>query len=382
MLNSFRFVPEQGIVERLAGLLLPALATFPALALAHRRVRAFVPVIILTALLIIGPQLPLVVLSQSPKAVELFSRAAGWLGFKRAFGPLSLAGLIVAVLAGWVCWSLLRALGRRYHAARLNDRVLVGMLVTLLTVLVYTLGSSEPTVMAAFLPVVALVFLAARSATDVAAVPRVLFLRVFGRAGTAADRLAELCRDLLNVARVDMIAGPDLATSVVQPSELLDFLVGKFSRKYIHDLQDFAARIEAIDARPDLEGRQRVRDFYCTNSVWKDVFKALASTADLVMIDLSQFTSERAGTAFELEALVHSYPIGRVIAIVDATTDCDAVAGVLANAWNALPAGSPNESRPLQPLSVFEVEGDDPKTLRALLDEVCRILATDRGLGR
>jgi hypothetical protein len=371
------FGPELGIVDRISGLIFPAFGCAAGLVLAHRRVRAFVPVIILAALLVLGAQLPLVLLAHSPAAVTWFSSVAAWLGFTEAFGPLTLASLVVVAAAGWVSWTLLRALGRRYHAARLSDRVLVGMMVTLSTILLYTVATSEPAVSAAFLPVIALVFVGARSAADASPRPRILFLRVFARGTIVADRLDELCRQLLNVARVDMIAGPDLASAVVQPGELLDFLVGKFGRGYIHNLQEFAARVEAIDARPDLEGRQRVRDFYCTNAVWKDVFNELARTAQLVIIDLSQFTRQRSGTAFELEALVHSYPLERVIAIVDESTDRGAVADVLDQAWSSLPTDSPNQSRQAL-LSVLEVKGDNPKSLRSLLGAACRIISTKR----
>jgi hypothetical protein len=184
---------------------------------------------------------------------------------------------------------------------------------------------------------------------------RLLLLRTFG----ARRRSARLLRDVTSrwrwIGSVELITGTDVAGEVLEPHELLDFLRRRLDEHFVADPADVADRVAGLDLRPDRDGRYRVNDLLCHADTWQPTVQALLDDVDAVLVDLRSLTAARAGVLHELERLIASYPLERVVALVDATTDAGVLQEVLDRAAAAAPATSPLHAtvRPALPVVVL-----------------------------
>ncbi|MDH3379881.1 MAG: hypothetical protein OEQ39_23405, partial [Gammaproteobacteria bacterium] len=101
-------------------------------------------------------------------------------------------------------------------------------------------------------------------------------------------------------------------------------------------------KLAQMDVEPDFDGRFRVNDFFCYDDTWRLALTTLVKHSDVVMLDLRGFTPANAGCIFELNELVNSTPLARIVLIIDATTDVRFLKEALQAAWSQLRQGSPN----------------------------------------
>ena len=138
------------------------------------------------------------------------------------------------------------------------------------------------------------------------------------RSARLFDAFAKLWR---HAGHIRLIAGPDLATSTVEPHEFLDFLSGKLGRRFISGPETLARRLSETEQRRDLDGRYRVDDFFCHDDTWQMVLKRRRGESDAVLMDLRGFLPDNQGCVFEINELLNVVPLDRVVFVVDATTD-------------------------------------------------------------
>lgn len=174
---------------------------------------------------------------------------------------------------------------------------------------------------------------------------RLLLLRTFRR-----QRSSEQLFDLLGArwryaGPITLIAAPDLASSTLDPDEFLDFLAGKLGQRFVIDPATLAQRLQAIDERPDPDGRYRVTELYCGSDTWQAAVRGLMARSDLVAMDLRGFTRSNQGCLFEVETLLDLVPAERMAFLVDQTTDQTFLREALADRLRQLDARSPNATR-------------------------------------
>ena len=187
--------------------------------------------------------------------------------------------------------------------------------------------------------------------------PNLLLLRVFSL-GSRSERLFDILGIYWRyVGSIRLIAGPDLATATMEPHEFLDFLSGKLARRFIDSSQTLDLRISEMDGQPDRDGQFRVNDFFCYDSTWKMVLSRLVSTSDLVLMDLRGFSSQNAGCIFEINELINTVKLNRIIFIIDETTDENFLRRVLQEAWDGMRATSPNHLVSSGLLHLFRLKG-------------------------
>jgi hypothetical protein len=156
---------------------------------------------------------------------------------------------------------------------------------------------------------------------------------------------------------IRLIAGPDLAAATMEPHEFLDFLSGKLARRFIDTPQTLDLRISEMDNQPDRDGQFRVNDFFCYDDAWKMVLSRLISTSDVVLMDLRSFSSQNAGCIFEINELINTVTLERMLFIIDETTDEDFLRQVLQQAWDGMGSTSPNRLLPSGLLHLFRLKG-------------------------
>jgi hypothetical protein len=99
--------------------------------------------------------------------------------------------------------------------------------------------------------------------------PKLLLLRVFSLGKRSARLFNAFGRLWRHVGQIRLIAGPDLATSTVEPHEFLDFLSGKLDRRFISGPETLVRRLSETEQRRDFDGRYRVDDFFCHDDTWQ-----------------------------------------------------------------------------------------------------------------
>ena len=321
------------------------------LAFLHRRVRAVGPLVLSFMVTgVIGAQVLLSAVGSGEAGLRGAVRVGALLGLggTEMFFALMLLGFALFGIAGW--W-LLRWIGRRYQARKMSDQSLTLDAMWLLFGVVQSVTLAFEgwawifTGLAAFLvykAVAGLGFAITGAARAGARSPTLLLLRVFALGGRSERLFDSLSKRWLRTGPISMIAGPDLVTSTVEPHEFLDFMGGQLSRQFVAGSDDVERRLRAMDLGPDPDGRYRVNEFFCYADTWKQTMRALAAGADAVLMDLRSFSRKNQGCIFELQQLLDSVPLERVLFLIDDTSDRGFLEQVLQDAWRRVGAESPN----------------------------------------
>jgi hypothetical protein len=198
-----------------------------------------------------------------------------------------------------------------------------------------------------------------------------LLLRVFSL-GKRSERLFDvLAKHWRHAGSLQLISGPDLATTTVEPHELLDFLSGKLARRFIDGPQTLDLRLSEMDQEPDRDGRFRVNDFFCHEDTWRMTLSRLVSESDAVLMDLRGFSANNAGVIYEIDELINVVPVERIVFVVDDTTDERFLRQTVQQSWDRMKLTSPNRSSTSGQLRLFRVTGSHGAELRRLLRALC-----------
>jgi hypothetical protein len=200
---------------------------------------------------------------------------------------------------------------------------------------------------------------------------RLLLLRVFSLGRRSEPLFDAITEHWRHGGSIQLIAGPDLATTTVEPHEFLDFLSGKLTRRFIDGPQTLDLRISEMDLAPDQDGRFRVNDFFCRADTWKMVLSRLVSESDTVLMDLRGFAPQNAGCIFEINELLNVMPLGRIVFIVDDTTDEQFLRQTVQQAWQQMRLTSPNLTAAFSELLLFRFKRAPADELEPLLHVLC-----------
>jgi hypothetical protein len=160
-----------------------------------------------------------------------------------------------------------------------------------------------------------------------------LFLRVFKpskRSEGFTDRFFAYWRF---AGPVWMIAGPDLAGAYMEPNEFFAYLRGHLRKHFIADPGEFTTRVEGLDNARDPDGRFRINELYCTDDTWRPAVLRMIEKAGVVLLDLREYSKERAGTRYELTELLRRAPLNKVILLIDANSDVSYLTDEINSIW-------------------------------------------------
>lgn len=359
-------------------------ATVLLLAFLHRRVRAVGPLVLtFMVIAVIGSQVILSLVASGDEGL----RAGVSVGAALGLGGVGVFFALIAfgfALFGVIGWRVLKWLGRRYQARKMSDQSLTLDAMWLLFGIVQSITLSfqgwlwiftGPIAFVAYKTVSGLGFKMGGLARGSEASHTLLLLRVFAL-GAKSERLFDaLSKRWLRVGSISMIAGPDLVTSTVQPHEFLDFMGGSLSRQFVRDREDLRRRLAAMERGPDPDGRYRVNEFFCYADTWQATMKKLAGGADGVLMDLRSFSKDNQGCVFELQQLLDSVPLERVLFLVDDTSDRGFLEEILQEGWTRMRADSPNRRSARAEARLLHVDPRKARNVRGLL----KLLFTARG---
>jgi len=286
-----------------------------------------------------------------------------------------------AYVLGFLCcallaWWLLRYMGELYRRKRLSDQsVMLDALFFIFAVeqsiALDPGGRFTLTGAVAFLGYKALKWMGFRylrsSRTDTDMAPVLLVLRVFSL-GVKSEKLFDsLTKWWRRAGSIVMIAGPDLIKSTVQPHEFLEFISGRISRRFVSDAADLAKQVAAIDVKPDPDGRYRINQFFCRPDSWQMTMQDLARHSSVILMDLRSFSPSNQGCIYELEQILKSVDLRRVVFVADSTTNRAFLEQTLQRLWERVLADSPNARVPDPTLQLFMGNVEDAGDLRRLI---------------
>jgi hypothetical protein len=353
--------------------------TLIALASLTRRVRAVGPMVMgFTLVVVAGWTVSYALIGTGTlfRRLMLFGLSIGLKGLAPYYA-IGVVGVLVLSLGGWM---LLRALGVLYRRHWISDQAIIidsiwfaffittGMLLAAggLWWFAATLAA-----FAIYKLIVLLGFaLSHRKFASRAFDPKLLLLRVFSL-GRRSERLFDtFSKSWGYVGSIRLIAGPDLATTTVQPPDFLDFLSGNLGRRFISGPEALSRRLAETEPRRDFDGRYRVAEFLCGDDTWKMALQRLARDSDAVLMDLRSFSRRNNGCIFEIHELLNVMPLDRVVFVIDATTEEVFLRETLANGWARLAVNSPNRKLEKPRILFFQLVERSPANVQRLVRAV------------
>lgn len=305
------------------------------------------------------------------------------LGGTAIFYAVYVLGLLCCALPGW--W-LLRYMGHLYRRKRLSDQSVMLDALYFIFAVEQSIGLDPRgkyvfTGAVSFLAYKALKWIGFRylksRRTDTDTAPVLLVLRVFSL-GAKSERLFDsLTKWWRRAGSIVMIAGPDLIKSTIQPHEFLEFIGGKISRGFVSDGADLAKRVAAIDLMPDPDGRYRVNQFFCHPDSWQMTMRELARHSSVVLMDLRNFSPSNQGCVYELNQILKSVDLRRVVFVADSTTDRAFLEQTLQRLWGEgiFAEDSPNAKVADPKVRLFMGHVEDAGDLRRLIQRLLLPLA-------
>ena len=207
-----------------------------------------------------------------------------------------------------------------------------------------------------------------------ATLPPLLLLRVFkpsGRSEAFMDRLLARWRF---AAPVWLIAGPDLAGAFMEPDEFFAWTQGALGERFVADAAQIPDRVARLDHGRDPDGRFRISEMFCANHVWQQAVQALIAQAGVVLLDLREYTEQRAGTRFELELLLARGGFERLILLTDEAGDAPQLRAALQRAWAA--GGGGGVAKQLAPVRLLQLSAGSDAELEGVFRAVAGAAAS------
>lgn len=304
----------------------------------------------------------------------------------------AIALLVMLALAAFASWRMLLRLARRYSEKRFSELQLAlgayWALITAFTTGIVLILSFEDRTGAAmewfglaiatlwlvwrWLQRGVLRFVCRRASAPLGAL---LLLRVFKPSSRSEAFIDRFLAHWRFAAPVWMIAGPDLAGAFMEPDEFFAYLRRRLHERFIADPAKVPACVNALDNTRDPDGRFRVNELFCSNATWKPAVLALIERAGVVLLDLREYTQQRAGTRFELVELLRRAPLRMVLVIVGVDDNLEQVKSEILSIWHEVGHEvKRTESAPR--LQVLQLGNGSDAEMRGLFRAAAEVAAT------
>jgi hypothetical protein len=350
-----------------------------------RRVRAIGPLVVtFMVLALTGATLLVSFLNQNQNLLQAVANVGFSLGLggTSVFWSLNLLGFALFVPLGLCALQWLRL---QYRHKRANDRSLVLDALWFLSGISYAISLvfegpawilAGPVAFVAYKVVVLGGFRIVEKAGTSERPVRLLLLRVFSLGKRSEALFDAITRHWRYIGHIQLISGPDLATSTMDPDEFFDIMGGRLGDHFISGPESLTSRVNEMDIRPDFDGRYRVNEFFCHDNTWQMTLSRLVEESDAVLMDLRGFSPKNAGCTYEVRELVSCVPLDRVVMTIDGTTDRPFLEQTLNEAWAGMRPGSPNHLATGE-LRVVRLDAGDAGPLK-LLQLMCAAAETSQ----
>jgi hypothetical protein len=294
--------------------------------------------------------------------------------------------IVLELAAAGAIWLLLRQMSASLLRSGMSDQMLNvhswWLLITTVEMLTLSPGlkSGAPLVFLAYIAyrlVVSAGLRWARQGQPAHNPPQLLVLRVFGHGGRTERLLDELGLRWRHLGPINLIAATDIASSFLEPDELVQFLSGNLGDAYVGDAATLQAKLQRLDAPAFADGRYPLNDFFCRDNTWRACVQVLADRCDAVLMDLRSFGKSNRGCEFELGLLLAHVNLHKVTLLVDQSTDVAQLQNTLLELWqqHGLQGVNGNSSQPT--VNLLKSEGQGAALAGALLNRLLAIAAIE-----
>lgn len=205
---------------------------------------------------------------------------------------------------------------------------------------------------------------------------QLLYLRVFARNRDAEILFKAITHQWRFIGPVLGIGGPDIATAYIEPIDFLQFLGFRSIRQFIKTKIEITQSIQDLDNKTDPDGRFRINNFYCNADTWKQTVSELFPQCSTILIDVRHFNPNNKGVLFEIEQMIQSIPLQKILFIYDETTDQKALNRYIDEFATKVPIGSPNLQPENHQLNFFHLPAQQPRYVQALIQHLFAISAS------
>ncbi len=172
-----------------------------------------------------------------------------------------------------------------------------------------------------------------------------LYLRVFDLGKKTETLFKAIETDWRFAGPIQLITGPDLAHSTVEPHEIITYLAGNLNKSFSTNPQQVTQNLSQIYNGQLFDYSFPTNEMFCDKNHWKMVLLGLVKTTDIVLMDLRGFNENHLGCIFEINQLCFSMDLEKCVFIVDRTTNLDLLSAVFKKCSENIPTNSPNASK-------------------------------------
>jgi hypothetical protein len=147
----------------------------------------------------------------------------------------------------------------------------------------------------------------------------------------------------------------------------------RLDARFIRSREQLLARLARLDRHPrhlDLSFKHERAP--CHDNTWFMAVAEFCRRADVVLMDLRGYSSERKGCQREVDFLFDVMPTDRILFLLDTVTDLDELRTMLLARWQALATTSPNLRNPAPVIHLFQCLDNDERDMQAILDWLVR----------
>ncbi|MEO8149292.1 MAG: hypothetical protein ABI723_16725 [Bacteroidia bacterium] len=308
------------------------------------------------------------------------------LGFYSSFIALF---ILLMVFFGFAGWYILIVIKNRYKAKKINDQKIMLDSIWILFAIYYSIDFAAQGyvwLIGGFLSfflcklIVTTGHKILNKKYQLKESSNLLFLRVFSLGKRSEQFFNLVSKHWRFAGSIQLISGPDLATTNLEPHEFTDYITGKLSRRFIGNPKDLEIRLSEMDNKPDRDGQYRVNDFFCYQNTWQMVLQKLVNKSNVVLMDLRGFSTANKGCEYEIRELFNIIPADRIVFIYDQTSDQVFMNQILKQAWDEMKPASLNKQSDFDSISMFKLTDLSYKNIRALLKLLCDAATDDTSL--
>lgn len=196
---------------------------------------------------------------------------------------------------------------------------------------------------------------------------KMLFLRVFDLNLKGEIFFNSLEKYWRFIGPVQLISGPDLIYSTVQPHEVVAYLGGSLQHQFCKNEKQVAQNIAQIKSGHNFDLSYQTNELYCDKGNWKLVLQKLVLLNDVIIMDLRSFNDLNKGCIYEITQLCTIANFQDVLFIVDDTTDMELFSNTIASTMSKLDHTSPNNSNDTCKIHCYNLNIVDTHSLGDLM---------------
>lgn len=204
---------------------------------------------------------------------------------------------------------------------------------------------------------------------------KLLLLRVFALQDASRKLFQRIQVHWQFAGPVLMISGPDLATTTIDSTEMIDFVTSNLKNRFCHDHESIERNLNGADIEPDNDGSFRVTEFFCRDTIWKEVLVRLVCISNVALLDLRSFSEIYKGCQYEIQQVVNHIDILKVIVLIDEHTNIDFLKTTFINAFKNQQLSSPKLKSERPQVQLYYFKGNNPNSFSDLLKLLCSVSA-------